>query len=278
MQSWHLNRWNNLFAGVVLIVPLSVMKNNILLPVIAALLFVAMITVNVLANTLPINGLDTGEVSNRYPSLFTPSGITFSIWSVIYFFLAGSVVVMWTDRTDALIKKLLPLFCVSCILNISWILAWHYLLPGLSVVIMLALLFVLIIIFMTLTREEALDKTKNIWVKFPFTIYFAWISVATIANISAYLVSLGWHGGPVSEETWAVIMMFVAAALAFYMTTKYEAYWYSAVVIWALIGIFLRRQGSEFAFIVYSSILFAVVLAINIFYRIRRTRYSVVRD
>ena len=140
------------------------MKNSIVLPLIAAILFVAMITVNVLANALPINGLDTGEVSDRYPSLFTPSGITFSIWSVIYFFLGGCVVVMWTDRTNALILKLLPLFCASCILNISWILAWHYLLPGLSVVIMLALLFVLIIIFITLTRAGALEKNKKIWV------------------------------------------------------------------------------------------------------------------
>lgn len=254
------------------------MKNSIVLPLIAAILFVAMITVNVLANALPINGLDTGEVSDRYPSLFTPSGITFSIWSVIYFFLGGCVVVMWTDRTNALILKLLPLFCASCILNISWILAWHYLLPGLSVVIMLALLFVLIIIFITLTRAGALEKNKKIWVKFPFTIYFAWIGVATIANISAYLVSLGWDGSPLSEQTWAVIMMFIAAALAFYVTTTYEAYWYSAVVIWALIGIFLRRQGSEFEFIVYASITLAVILAVNILYRIRRTSHSVVRE
>jgi tryptophan-rich sensory protein len=254
------------------------MKNSIFLPLIAAILFVAMITVNVLANALPINGLDTGEVSDRYPSLFTPSGITFSIWSVIYFFLGGCVVVMWTDRTNAFIRKLLPLFCASCILNISWILAWHYLLPGLSVVIMLALLFVLIIIFITLTRTEALDKPKKIWVRFPFTIYLAWISVATIANISAYLVSLGWDGSPLSEQTWAVIMMFIAAALAFYVTITYEAYWYSAVVIWALIGIFLKRQGSEFEFIVYTSIALAVVLAVNVFYRIRKTSHSVARD
>ena len=131
---------------------------------------------------------------------------------------------------------------------------------------------------MTLTRAGALDKNKKIWVKFPFTIYFAWISVATIANISAYLVSLGWDGSPLSEQTWAVSMMFIAAALAFYITTTYEAYWYSAVVIWALIGIFLRRQGSEFEFIIYASIAFAAILAINIFYRLRSSSYSVARD
>ena len=134
---------------------------NFLLPLTAVILFVAMITVNALANALPINGLDTGEVSDLYPSLFTPSGITFSIWSVIYFFLAGSVVVMWRHRNNELIQKLLTLFCASCILNLSWILAWHYLLPGVSVIIMVLLLIVLIIIFKTVNQAGDLDTTKR---------------------------------------------------------------------------------------------------------------------
>jgi tryptophan-rich sensory protein len=225
-----------------------------------------MITVNALANALPINGLDTGEVSELYPNLFTPSGITFSIWSVIYFFLAGAVVVMWTNRNSSLIQALVPLFCASCILNLGWILAWHYLLPGLSVLIMLLLLIVLINMFLKLHEADDLDATRKIWLKFPFTIYLAWISVATIANISAFLVSLDWSGGFLSQETWTVMMMFVAAALAFIITTKFHAYWFSAVVIWALLGIFIRRRGAEFDYIIYSSIVLALALAINIFY------------
>lgn len=242
------------------------MKSSIFWPLIATILFVAMITVNALANALPINGLDTGEVSDLYPNLFTPSGVTFSIWSVIYFFLAGGVVVMWTNRDDIIIQKLFPLFCASCLLNLGWILAWHYLLPGLSVIIMILLLLVLISIFLKLQEADDLDATKKIWLKFPFTIYLAWISVATIANISAFLVSLDWAGGFLPEQMWAVIMMLAAATLAFIITTKFQAYWFSAVVIWALIGIFLRRRGTEYDYIIYSSVVLAFALAINIFY------------
>lgn len=250
------------------------MKNNVLLPLIASILFLAMITVNALANALPINGLDTGEVSDLYPNLFTPSGITFSIWSVIYFFLAGGVVIMWTNRNSSLIQKLLPLFCASCILNLGWILAWHYLLPGLSVIIMVLLLIVLINIFLKLQEADDLDATMKIWLKFPFTIYLAWISVATIANISAFLVSLDWSGGFLSQQTWTVIMMFVAAALAFVITTKFHAYWFSAVVIWALLGIFIRRRGTEYDYIIYSSVVLAFALAINIFYIIFKEKHN----
>ena len=85
--------------------------------IVSAVAFIAMIMVNVLANLLPINGLDTKEASDLYPSLFTPAGITFSIWSVIYLSLLCFMVVSWKRKSDALINELLPWFTVSCILN-----------------------------------------------------------------------------------------------------------------------------------------------------------------
>ena len=50
--------------------------------------FITMIVVNTLATTLPINGIDPGQVSDSYPNLFAPAGITFSIWGIIYILLA----------------------------------------------------------------------------------------------------------------------------------------------------------------------------------------------
>ena len=60
-----------------------------LIKVLVLLTFAAMITVNALANILPINGLGTGDVSDSYPNLFAPAGLTFAIWGVIYVLLAG---------------------------------------------------------------------------------------------------------------------------------------------------------------------------------------------
>jgi translocator protein len=247
-------------------------NTNTFLPLISTILFVAMIAVNVLANALPINGLTTGQVSDLYPSLFTPAGITFSIWSVIYFFLAGCIIMAWTNRNSNLIHRILPLFNASCILNSLWIIVWHHLLPAASVIIMIALLSVLIITFRRLDNVKSLDKRMKVWLKFPFTIYLAWISVATIANISALLVSLEWTGGFLSEGTWAVVMVFAATAIAFVVTSRFDEQWYSVVVIWALMGIFIKRQGTEYDYIAYTSIIFAVVLIINIYYSIRKPR------
>jgi len=58
----------------------------------AVVFFVVMIVFNALANTLPLNGQSTGDVSFKYPNLFQPSGITFAIWGVIYLLLGASVI------------------------------------------------------------------------------------------------------------------------------------------------------------------------------------------
>lgn len=121
--------------------------NTTALRIAATLALAGTITVNALANILPINGLNTGQVSDLYPSLFTPAGLTFSIWSVIYVLLAGFIVMSWLRPAEKIINRILPWFILTCLFNMSWIMAWHYLLPLLSVCIILALLSVLIIVF-----------------------------------------------------------------------------------------------------------------------------------
>lgn len=228
------------------------------------------LVVNALANILPINGLDTGEVSARYPSLFTPAGITFSIWSVIYVLLIGFMVYSWMNRNEKRIDRVLPWFIASCILNASWILVWHYLLPGLSVFIMLLLFATLLMIFITIQSSHFSSTKEIVWVSLPFTLYFAWICVATIANVSALLVSLDWRGGFMAPEGWTVLMMAVAAALAFIVTKHFGTPAFIVVVMWALLGIYLRWQQTDRALITMSAITLEVVLAILLIYFSRR--------
>jgi len=213
---------------------------NLIWAVAGAVAFAATIVVNALANALPINGLNTGEVSDRYPSLFTPAGVTFSIWSVIYLLLLAFVVYQFLARDRAWYPRLSRLFIVTCILNVTWILVWHYLFAGISVVIMLLFLATLTRIFLMLRQQPATTWKDRIFVNLPFTIYFAWISVATIANISAWLVSTGWDGTPLSEELWAIVMMTAASLLAIIVLMRHGQVAFVVVVMWALAGIALR--------------------------------------
>ncbi len=239
-----------------------------MLKISATLAFAITLLVNALANILPINGLNTGEVSNLYPSLFTPAGITFSIWSVLYLLQIGFVIFSWTTK-DVRVSKLLPTFILTCMLNACWILLWHYLHPGFSVVVMLIILLTLTSIFLQIQQAAFGTKKEYVLVVLPFTLYFAWICVATIANVSAWLVSISWTGFGIAPEIWTVIMMVVAALLAFYISLQYHSAAFVLVVIWALGGIYLRWKQNELM-IANAAIALCVVMLGVFIYGVRK--------
>lgn len=203
-------------------------------------LFLAVIAANVMANALPINGLNTGEISDLYPSLFTPAGITFSIWSVIYLSLFAFVVHQWRLRDRDYFPELSKWFMLSCVLNISWILVWHYLLPAVSVIVMLLFLAVLIKLFVLVHRVELSTRKEYFLIRLPFTLYLSWICVATIANIAAWLTSLDLINSVSTQEVITVVMMIVASALAIIVVVRFRDYAFPAVTLWALAGIALK--------------------------------------
>jgi hypothetical protein len=246
------------------------MKNPAINALIHSLVLIAVLTVNALANILPINGLNTGEVSALYPSLFTPAGITFSIWSVIYLLLLAFVLWQWIrlrdTRTQEIYRQLSPYFILSSVFNISWILAWHFLYVWVSVIIMLAFLVTLTLAFLKLQQANLNTRSNRFFVSLPLTTYFAWICVATIANIATALVSLKLSSYMLAPETWTVIMMAVAFLLAVYITLTYKKPAFAAVVTWALAGIWLRWSGGNFEWISSTSLILAVTCGLLFFY------------
>jgi translocator protein len=235
-------------------------KSAIFWRILATVSFFGMILVNALANALPINGLTTGEVSDLYPNLFTPAGVTFSIWSVIYLMLAGFIVQSWRQIDDDNITRLLPAFVTSCGLNVSWILVWHHLLPAVSVVIMLLLLLTLATLFLKIQQVVPRRNLNILFIVAPFSIYLAWICVATIANVSAWLTSLPADALSSMPQMWTVVMMVVATVIAIWIFLKYQSPEFMAVVFWALLGIFLRWRGSEYNLVQAGSIILMVLL------------------
>ncbi|HNX79137.1 MAG TPA: hypothetical protein PKJ24_04610 [Prolixibacteraceae bacterium] len=63
------------------------------------LFFAGMVVMNYLANALPLNGKNTGELSDAFPNLFVPAGITFSIWGVIYLLLLLVCIIQFSGST-----------------------------------------------------------------------------------------------------------------------------------------------------------------------------------
>lgn len=219
------------------------------------LLFAGMILMNYLANALPLNNVTTGELSDSYPNLFVPAGITFSIWGVIYLLLAAYCVIQYTGNVQAEISKISWMFAVTCILNAIWILAWHFRYMPLSLIIMVALLATLVLINMNISH------LSNGLIKASFGIYLGWICIATIANVTALLVSYDWNGFGLSEATWSIIMISAGAIIVSFSIYNLSNPYIGLSVVWAFIGISIKRQD-DFRSIFLTAILALVLVSV----------------
>lgn len=207
------------------------------------LAFILTIAVNILANTLPIGGKTTAQLSDLYPNLFVPTGFTFSIWSVIYIALALFVLyqlgIFSKGKDDHLsvVKNIGWLFIISSAGNISWILFWHYQLVSLSLIAMLVILVSLSMIYRRHRTVNTLLKKEKWFVHSTFSIYLGWISVATIANVTTFLININWKGWGLTPQTWTVIVLTVAAVLVAIFLIQRRDILFSMVIVWAFTGI-----------------------------------------
>ena len=212
--------------------------------------YLAMIIVNGLANALPINGMITGDISDSYPNLFAPTGITFIIWGFIYLLLAGHTAYQLglfrkqgEEVKTALLKEVGTLFGISSLANVGWIFAWHYDVIPLSMVFMLVILICLALINIRINKEK-LTANEKVFIRLPFSVYFGWITVATIANATTLLVDK--LGSPVnllgiSEVVWTVVILLIGLAIGAFTTLKNRDILYGLVIVWAYIGILIKH-------------------------------------
>jgi benzodiazapine receptor len=212
--------------------------------------FIATIVVNTLASTIGLFGAQTGVLSDGIPNLFVPAGLTFSVWGVIYLLLLAFSVaqargLFSTDRqAPEALARVGWLFVVASAANIGWLLLWHGRLVGLSMIPMLVLLVTLAAVHVRLgTGRTRPTGTERWFFRVPFSVYLGWITVATVANATAALVTAGWNGFGLAPEVWAVAMVAVAALVTLVMLLVRRDAAYALVVAWALIGIALKRSA-----------------------------------
>lgn len=242
-------------------------KSMNLVPLFTIVTYVVMIIVNVMANALPINGQNTGDVSDAYINLFAPAPVTFSIWGLIYLLLLGYIVYQMmhyksykAERDNILIKTGL-IFSVSSIANTIWIFAWHYNNILLSLSLMIVILSCLIVINILLRNRE-FDIYQNIFIKLPFNVYLGWITVATIANVTTFLVSIEWNRLGISDYIWTIIIVMVGGVIGHLAMVYYRSIAYGLVVIWAYAGIGIKHLSESGFNGEYLSIVVTVFIAI----------------
>lgn len=231
------------------------------------LFFALMIVTNVFANMLPLNGKTTGEISNKFPILFTPPGFIFYIWGVIYLGLLGYTIyhVLPKQRYNRCVPKIGSLYAFTSILNIAWIFSWHYEYFSLSFGIMIALLIVLIVIYSKLDiGNSRISTSDKIFINIPFSIYLAWICIASIGNLNVFLYNLGYKEFFVGQENWTNLMLLISGVLAILIVLIRKDIPFGLVFIWALIGVGLKNQDIMFIKYISWGLAGAVVISIII--------------
>jgi hypothetical protein len=236
------------------------MKKITLYQIITIFITLVTITVNGLANALPLNGQGTGEISDRFAIYFVPAGYVFSIWGLIYLGLIAFTVyqALPAQRENELIKKISPAYWISSTANIAWLFLWHYEIFPLTLVAMLTILGALLYIYRQIAKVNSeMSQNQKWFVKYPFSIYLGWISVATIANFSQVLFYVNWGGWGIPPVVWAVIMLAVATVLGVLMLWREHDMPYALVLVWAFAGIAASQASTA---LVANSAWFGVAL------------------
>jgi hypothetical protein len=173
------------------------MNKDTLRQTLVVLVTLATIVVNGLANALPLNGLQTGQISDRFEVYFVPAGYVFSIWGLIYLGLIAYAVyqALPAQKENPRLRAITYPYIWGSLANIAWIFLWHYEVFRLTIFAMLVILAMLISIYLRLDVGRTKAKGALNWcVYLPFSIYLGWITVATIANVTSLLDYLNWSG------------------------------------------------------------------------------------
>ncbi len=234
---------------------------------------ISVIIINILANVLPIFGVNTGNVSDAYPNFFTPAGYVFAIWFIIY--LQAIIFLIYqvrsSQRSESYLGKISFFYLFAGLANIAWIFTFHYSYAYmvanppfflLSVVLLLAVFLMLLFAYLRLgVGIGTVPRNEKLAVHLHFSVYLGWISVATIAAIAS-AINILIPGIPAETQHLATAaMLFVALLLSLIMVFLRRDYGFAVVTLWAAIGIGVKWM--VIAMIFYSAIAVAVILILG---------------
>ena len=219
------------------------MNKSLLRKILTLCAVASVILANVLTSVFPFNNHTNAQVTEQFRVHFVPTGYVFNIWWVIYALLAGFALYQFISdkKYEEKLNKIFPWFMVSCILNFVWLFLWHseFFLPTIG--IMLLLSYALLRINMIIREgNKTHDFKSSLLLHTTFSVYFGWIAVSTSLTAVDVVWHLGFNGLMLTGQVWAAIMTVFLSLFGAYMLIKKEDVLFAAVVVWALVGIWIN--------------------------------------
>jgi hypothetical protein len=204
-------------------------------------------------------GSDTAAISDKYPTLLTPAGYAFSIWSLIYLGLIAFSIYQMMPANLGRFGAVRSFYIFSCALNCAWLYFWHREQIVICFVVIAALAVTLAVICYHVRDPESLSDT---WAaKAPFGLYFGWVTAATLVNLTIMLKFLNLDISHSAETILAVCFVLLAAALAILVRLKLSNYFYPIAVAWALTAIAVKQSGQTLIVVAAAAGVIACLIA-----------------
>lgn len=220
-----------------------------LMPILALLTFVFTLLMNYLSNTSYFTEQTVGDISDKYSTLITPAGYTFSIWGIIYIGLTAFVIYqlqpLWRQREEiAGVQAIRLLFIGTNLLNGIWILLWLNDQIGMAFLVIVLLFFHLLMILMNLNKRST-DSAYKWMVDYPFQLYAGWVTLAMIINIAVYLSKEGLAEQLLfNQSIWAIIILAIAICIYYAVVNWRRLIVFGLAGAWATAGIAVKQWDS----------------------------------
>lgn len=229
--------------------------------------YISTLAINYLGSSGFFNDMSQKDISDKYTTLITPATFAFSIWGVIYGLLLITLIYFFVKRKDHKVSKAIqlisPLFIASSLFNIGWIVTFSYEMLGISTILIFAMLFSLIIIIEKIYKNRV--EIPYILPIISFTLYSAWVFIATVINIALFLVQKNWGGFGISSSIWTIIVLFIAIAFVLFYLSQYKNAIFPISVAWGFFGIYKSYSSGRLAAPMASTIQIVLLVGIAIF-------------
>lgn len=225
----------------------STLKKTKVFTILNLVFYFLTLGVNYLGSSGFFNGMSQKDISDKYMTLISPVPFTFSIWGVIYSLLLITLIYLFVKRKDEGVSRLVglisPLFIASSVFNMSWIITFSYEWMGVSTLLILAMLFSLLFVVERIYKNR-FDFPLTL-AGLSFTLYGSWVFIATIVNISVFLVQLEWAGFGLSDSVWTMIVLGIAIAFVLFYLSRFKNAAFPIPIVWAFFGIYSAYASGE---------------------------------
>ncbi len=207
---------------------------------------IVMFILYALSNLGYLGDSPVGRTSVDTEPLIVPAGYAFSIWGIIYLgLIVFPIYQLVKNRSESeLWHKVRIWFSLNVVANGLWLAFasynWLWITVGVIIFMLISLYQINKLLIQIKESGVAIDYWPE---RFVFSIYFGWITLATVLNIAAALNYYDWNGLGLSEINWSMIILPIAAYITGTVVWKYRDSAYAGVVIWAFIALVVKHWG-----------------------------------